>query len=193
MSSRIRPLQSISSGRPTSPHLKVIGWGWFYLSTILNQLLALHHRLEAVHHDESRRRHRYQTLQLALAASGCDQARVVHKPRLFDDSVTSRRISPNGSTTTAWITSVARRITRKPRARSSAGIRHYKNRILLENYYLPGDLEDPDRTLRRALQSPPLPREPGQLRAGRRLLWARANHPVCKEKGSNATPSGNDD
>ena len=34
----------------------------------------------------------------------------------------------------------ARRITRRPRARSSAGISS-KNRILLENYYLPGDLE----------------------------------------------------
>ena len=29
-------------------YLKVIGWGWFYLSTVLDALLALHHRLEAV-------------------------------------------------------------------------------------------------------------------------------------------------
>ena len=28
-------------------YLKVIGWGWFYLSTHPRRLLALHHRLEA--------------------------------------------------------------------------------------------------------------------------------------------------
>jgi putative transposase len=41
-------------------YLKVIGWGWFYLSTILDnprRLLALHYCLEAVHHHESRRCH----------------------------------------------------------------------------------------------------------------------------------------
>ena len=42
-----------------------------------------------------------------------------------------------------------------------------KNRVLLENYYLPGDLEMPDRRLRRSLQQPPLPREPRQRHAGR--------------------------
>ena len=38
-------------------------------------------------------------------------------------------------------TSVAPPITRRPRARWSAGVRPLKNRILLEHYYLPGDLE----------------------------------------------------
>ena len=43
------------------------------------------------------------TLQLALAASGCDQARVVHKPSLLSDNGSSYalQISQNGSTTTA--------------------------------------------------------------------------------------------
>ena len=40
-------------------YLKVIGWGWFYLSTILDDLLALRHRLEAVHDDEGERCHRH--------------------------------------------------------------------------------------------------------------------------------------
>jgi hypothetical protein len=35
----------------------------------------------------------------------------------------------------------ARRDIRRPTARSSAGTRTLKNRVLLENYYLPGDLE----------------------------------------------------
>ena len=33
-------------------YFKVIGWGWFYLSTILRRLFQIHHRLEAVHHHE---------------------------------------------------------------------------------------------------------------------------------------------
>jgi putative transposase len=37
--------------------------------------------------------------------------------------------------------SAAPRVIPKPRARSSAGTRPWKNRILLENYFLPGDLE----------------------------------------------------
>ena len=40
-----------------------------------------------------------------------------------------------------------------------------KNRILLENYYLPGDLEAQVGGLRGALQSPALPREPLQPHA----------------------------
>ena len=38
-------------------YLKVIGWGWFYLSTVLDDFL--HHRLEAVHLDGGQRRHRH--------------------------------------------------------------------------------------------------------------------------------------
>ena len=40
-------------------YLKVIGWGWFYLVDHPRRLLALHHRLEAVHDDEGRGRHRH--------------------------------------------------------------------------------------------------------------------------------------
>ena len=39
-------------------YLKVIGWGWFYLSSV-RRLLAIHHRLEAVHDDDGRRCHRH--------------------------------------------------------------------------------------------------------------------------------------
>ena len=67
------------------------------------------------------------TLKLALEASGCNRANVVQKPRLLRD---------NGSSYVSgdlaeWledqdmeaITFGAHRITRKPRARSSAGIK----------------------------------------------------------------------
>jgi transposase len=65
------------------------------------------------------------TLDLALQASGCDQSRIVNKPRLLSD---------NGSSYVSgelaewlgdkkWGTSGVRHITRKHRARSSNGIR----------------------------------------------------------------------
>src|SRR4051794_26084197 len=57
-----------------------------------------------------------------------------------------------------------------------------KNRILLENYFLPGDLEGPDRSLRRALQSSALSREPRQSHARRRLLRARPDHSAATTK-----------
>ena len=58
--------------------------GWFYLSKILDDFsryiiarkLCTTMKAEDVTH----------TLQLALTASGCDQARVVHKPRLLSDN-----------------------------------------------------------------------------------------------------------
>ena len=65
-------------------YLKVIGWGWFYLSTILDDFsryiiawkLCTTMKAEDV----------TATLDLALKASGCDQATVVHKPRLLTDN-----------------------------------------------------------------------------------------------------------
>ena len=40
-------------------YLKVIGWGWYYLSTILDDYSRFYHRLEAVHDDACRRCHRH--------------------------------------------------------------------------------------------------------------------------------------
>ena len=65
-------------------YLKVIGWGWFYLSTILDDYsryiiawkLCTTMKAEDV----------TDTLQMALTASGCDSVRVVHKPRLLSDN-----------------------------------------------------------------------------------------------------------
>ena len=68
-------------------YLKVIGWGWFYLSTILDDFsryiiawkLCTTMKAEDV----------TDTLELALQASGCDQVTVVHKPRLLTDNGSS--------------------------------------------------------------------------------------------------------
>ena len=68
-------------------YLKVIGWGWYYLSTILDDFsryviawkLCRTMRAEDV----------TDTLQLALEASGCDQPTVLHRPRLLSDNGSS--------------------------------------------------------------------------------------------------------
>ena len=57
-----------------------------------------------------------------------------------------------------------------------------KNRVLLENYYLPSDLESQHWRLRRTLQPPPLPRKPRQPHPRRRLLRPAPDHHRQKEK-----------
>ena len=60
-------------------YLKIIGWGWMYLSTILDDfsryVVAWKLSSGMTSRDVT------ETLELALQASGCDQADVVHKPR----------------------------------------------------------------------------------------------------------------
>ncbi len=66
-------------------YLKVIGWGWFYLSAILDDysryIIAWKLCTTMKSGDVT------DTLDLALQASGCDQATVLHKPRLLSDNV----------------------------------------------------------------------------------------------------------
>ena len=121
-------------------YLKVIGWG-FYLSTILDDFsryiiawkLCTTMRADDV----------TETLMLALEASGCNGAEVVHKPRLLSD---------NGSSYIAgdladWLEDQGmdhvRGAPNHPQTQGKIERWHQtlKNRILLENYYLPGDLE----------------------------------------------------
>ena len=68
-------------------YLKVIGWGWFYLSTILDDysryIIAwkLCTTMKAADVTDK--------LELALDASGCNQATVAQKPRLLSDNGSS--------------------------------------------------------------------------------------------------------
>lgn len=83
------------------------------------------------------------TLTLALQASGCDQVHVVHKPRLLSD---------NGSSYVSgdlaeWLKDKGIKHSRgapyHPQTQDKIERWHQtlKNRILLENDFLPGDLE----------------------------------------------------
>jgi putative transposase len=68
-------------------YLKVSGWGWYYLSTVLDDFSRyivawkLCATMQASDVTE--------TLDLALAASGLDQVTVVHRPRLLTDNGSS--------------------------------------------------------------------------------------------------------
>jgi len=122
-------------------YLKVIGWGWFYLSTVLDDfsryIIAWKLCTSMAASDVT------DTLDLALTASGCAQARVRHRPRLLSD---------NGPCYIAgelaqWLDKQAMDHVRgapcHPQTQGKIERWHQtlKNRILLENYYLPGDLE----------------------------------------------------
>ncbi len=122
-------------------YLKVIGWGWFYLSTILDDfsryIIAWKLCTTMKASDVT------DTLELALQASGCDQANVVHRPRL---------LSNNGSSYISgdlaeWLDDQnmdhVRGAPYHPQTQGKIERWHQtlKNRILLENYFLPGDLK----------------------------------------------------
>jgi hypothetical protein len=82
------------------------------------------------------------TLDLALAASGCDQARVVHKPRLPSDNGSSYVSAELAQWLDAQAMGHVRGAPYHPQTHGKIERWHQtlKNRILLENYYLPGDL-----------------------------------------------------
>ena len=122
-------------------YFKIIGWGCYYLSTILDDYsryiiswkLCTTMRASDV----------TETIALALTASGCDQAVVRHKPRLLSD---------NGSCYISgdlakWLVDQKMDHVRgapfHPQTQGKIERWHQtmKNRVLLENYYLPGDLE----------------------------------------------------
>ena len=122
-------------------YLKIIGWGWFYLSTILDDYsryviawkLCTTMKAEDV----------TDTLELALQASGCDQANVVHKPRLLSDNGASY-ISGDLA---EWLDDKGMDHVRgapyHPQTQGKIERWHQtlKNRILLENYFFSEDLK----------------------------------------------------
>jgi len=122
-------------------YLKVTGWGWYYLSTVLDDFSRyivawkLCNTMQASDVTE--------TLDRALVASGLDQVKVMQRPRLLTD---------NGSSYIAgdlaeWLKrrgmTHIRGAPRHPQTQGKIERWHQtlKNRILLEHYYLPSELE----------------------------------------------------
>jgi transposase InsO family protein/transposase-like protein len=122
-------------------YFKIVGWGWMYLSTVLDDFsryviawkLCTNMRAEDV----------TDTLNLALQASGCDQAHVQHKPRLLSDNGPSYIAGELADYIKSNQMSHVRGAPCHPQTQGKIERWHQtlKNRILLENYFLPGDLE----------------------------------------------------
>jgi putative transposase len=83
------------------------------------------------------------TLDLALAASGCDQVHVHHRPRLLSDNGPCYIAGELADYIEAQRMSHVRSAPFHPQTQGKIECWHQtmKNRILLENYFLPGDLE----------------------------------------------------
>jgi transposase InsO family protein len=135
-------------------YLKVIGWGWYYLSTVLDDFsryviawkLCTTMRAADV----------TDTLELALDASGCDCPTVLHRPRLLSERAIEGAIgsSPMASGSSYIASDLATWLEGKRMEHVRGAPNHpqtqgkierwhqtLKNRTLLENHYLPGELE----------------------------------------------------
>jgi len=122
-------------------YLKVIGWGWFYLSTVLDDfsryILAWKLCTTMGASDVA------DTLQMALKASGLSRANVRHRPRLLSDNGPSYVSAELGR----WLNDQGMSHTRgapyhpMTQGKIERWHRSLKNQVLLENYYLPSELE----------------------------------------------------
>jgi putative transposase len=120
---------------------KVIDWGWYYLSTILDDYsrYILSWKLSPTMNADDVE----ETLMMALKKSGLEQARVRHRPRLLTD---------NGP---AYLSKDLARFLKRKHLEHIRGApyhpmtqgkierfhRSMKNVILLQNYYSPSGLE----------------------------------------------------
>jgi len=122
-------------------YLKVAGWGWFYLSTVLDDfsryVVAWKLCSTMAASDVT------DTLALALEAAGLDEIAITHRPRLLSDNGPSYIAKDLAD----WLGDRDMKHTRgKPYHPMTQGkIERWhlslKSRILLENYHLPGHLE----------------------------------------------------
>jgi putative transposase len=122
-------------------YLKVTGWGWFYLSTVLDDfsryVIAWKLCTSMAATDIT------ETLELALEASGCNTAQVRHRPRLLSDNGPGYIAGELAKWLDANGMAHVRGAPCHPQTQGKIERWHQtlKNRILLENYYLPGELE----------------------------------------------------
>jgi transposase InsO family protein len=121
-------------------YLKVIGWGWFYLSTILDDFsrYVIAWKLCTT----MKARDVTDTLELALTAAGLDEATVMHQPRLLSDNGSSYIAAELADWIAKHNMAHIRGAPYHPMTQGKIERWHQtlKNRILLEHYYLPGDL-----------------------------------------------------
>jgi putative transposase len=122
-------------------YLKISGWGWCYLSTVLDDFsrFIVAWKLCAT----MKAQDVTATLDLALAASGLDHMTVVHRPRLLSDNGSPYVASDLADWLDKQNIEHVRGAPYHPQTQGKIERWHQtlKYRILLEHYYLPGDLE----------------------------------------------------
>jgi len=122
-------------------YFKIIGWGWYYLSTVLDDysrfIVAWRLCTSMSALDVSN------TLDDARAFTGINQVKVKHQPRLLSDNgpcyiagELSDYLADHGMTHTR-----GRPYHPQTQGKIERWHRSMKNQILLENYYLPSELK----------------------------------------------------
>ena len=123
-------------------YFKIIGWGWYYLSTVLDDysryIVAWRLCTSMSASDVS------DTLDDALSFTGLDEVRVNHKPRLLSDNgpcyisgELAEYLKDNGLSHTR-----GRPYHPQTQGKIERWHRSMKNQILLNNYYLPCELQE---------------------------------------------------
>ena len=123
-------------------YLKITCWGWVYLSTILDdhsRYIIARKLCTTMKTDDVT-----DTLELALKASGCGRAKLVHKPRLLSDNGSSYISGDLADWLEEQKMDHVRSVPYHPQTQGKVERWHQtlKNRISLENYLPPGDLEN---------------------------------------------------
>jgi len=122
-------------------YFKIIGWGWYYLSSVLDDysrfIVAWRLCGSMSARDVS------DTLDEARVFTGIDQVKVKYRPRLLSDNgpcyiagELSDYLAGHGMTHTR-----GRPYHPQTQGKIERWHRSMKNQILLENYYLPGELK----------------------------------------------------
>ncbi len=122
-------------------YLQVVGWGWYYLSTVLDDyaryIIAWMLRTSMQAADV------IETLDLARAKTGVDQVRVVHRPRLLSDNGPCYVSGELAEYLETHRMSHTRGAPYHPMTQGKIERYHrsMKNVVRLENYYSPWELE----------------------------------------------------
>ena len=123
-------------------YFKIVGWGWYYLSTVLDdysRFIVSWRLCTSMSAGDVT-----DTLDDALNFAGLDEVRVRHKPRLLSDNgpcyvsgELSDYLKERGMTHTR-----GRPYHPQTQGKIERWHRSMKNQILLNNYYLPGELHE---------------------------------------------------
>jgi transposase InsO family protein len=123
-------------------YLKITGWGWYYLSTILDDFSRYIVAWKLC--PTMKAQDICDALDLALTKTRLDQINVQHCPRLLSDSGASYISYDLAEWLDKRKIQHIRGAPYHPQTQGKIELWHQtmKNHILLNNYYLPGDLEE---------------------------------------------------